>query len=429
MTRSSLRGWLQRLETLHPIAIDLGLARVSQVADRLGLLPVPQPVVTVAGTNGKGSTIAVLEGMLHAGGYSSGAFTSPHLLRYNERIRIAGAAATDTEIVRAFAAIDAARGDISLTYFEFSALAALHIFRDRKPDVLLLEVGLGGRLDAVNIVDPTVAVITSIGLDHQDWLGATRDAIALEKAGILRPGVPVVLADPEPPATLPARIAEVGARPALLLGREFAVTAAQGGWRGRLRTTAGGFRELPCMPYGPMLPENICAALQAALLLGIDFDDGLLRDVQALAPAARRQQLLQDGRCFILDVAHNPAAAGQLADYLRRHPTPGRTLAVFAAMADKDIPGMLAPLAGLVDAWFPTDLPGVGRAAAAADVAQELLRQGHTQVSTSRSPRQALRRALGLVTGDDRLVIFGSFHTVAAVMPQLQTEPGRRGAA
>ena len=231
MSNASLEQWLQRLETIHPTEVELGLTRIATVARALQLLPVPQPVITVAGTNGKGSTVAVLEALLKASGYRTGVFTSPHLLRFNERIRVDGDEAPDAEIIDAFVAIDAARGDVSLTYFEFAALAALLVFRARGVDIVVLEVGLGGRLDAVNIVDPSVAVITSIDLDHQGWLGESRGEIAREKAGILRHAVPAVIADPNPPPELLHCITKVGARPALFLERSLHWPAQTGSGR------------------------------------------------------------------------------------------------------------------------------------------------------------------------------------------------------
>ncbi|MFB0950006.1 MAG: Mur ligase family protein, partial [Halioglobus sp.] len=276
MNKTSLTQWLQRLETVHPMEIDLGLERVLTVAHTLQLLPLKQPVVTVAGTNGKGSTVAVMEALISEAGYRVGVFTSPHLLRFNERIRVAGVDASDAEIVHAFDLIDQARGAISLTYFEFAALAALLIFEASELDYVVLEVGLGGRLDAVNIVDASVAVITSIDLDHQGWLGSSRGEISREKAGILRSGCPVVIADPNPPPELLGCVVDVGASPALYLGREFSVAAVDGQWQAQLQMPDGASRMLSAVTNGSLLPENIGAAVQASLLLGIEFSDDCL---------------------------------------------------------------------------------------------------------------------------------------------------------
>ncbi len=423
MNKASLEQWLQRLETLHPSAVELGLERVSGVANRLQLLPVTQPVVTVAGTNGKGSTVAVLEALLNEAGYCTGVFTSPHLLRFNERIRVAGVDVSDTEITDAFIAIDEARGDVSLTYFEFATLAALLVFRLRAPDIVVLEVGLGGRLDAVNIVHPSVAVITSIDLDHQAWLGETRGEIAREKAGIMRSGIPVVIADPDPPQELLRCITEVSASPALCLGREFAVAVAQGEWQAVLRQADGEERQLVPQPSGSLLPENICAAVQAALLLGIEFsDDCLSRALATAAPVGRRQVRRVAGKDYVLDVAHNPASVVKLLEYLSVTRCNGKTICLFSVMFDKDIKAIVDVATGQFDAWFLADQPGNKRAAGAADIAALLSAAGETMISVSTNLRQALRRAQGIMGSDDRLVVFGSFYTVAGVLPLLDKD-------
>jgi len=420
MNKASLEQWLQRLETLHPNAVELGLERVADVANRLQLLPVAQPVVTVGGTNGKGSTVAVLEALLNEAGYSTGVYTSPHLLRFNERIRVAGVDVSDTEITEAFVVIDEARGAVSLTYFEFATLAALLIFKFRAPDIVVLEVGLGGRLDAVNIVHPSVVVITSIDLDHQVWLGRTRGEIAREKAGIMRSGTPVVIADPDPPHELLQCVAEVAASPVLYLGREFTVAVAQGEWQAVLQHADGGSRQLVPQPKGSLLPENICAAVQAALLLGIEFsDDCLSRALAIAAPVGRRQEWRVAGRDYVLDVAHNPASVLKLLEYLSITNCNGKTICLFSVMSDKDIQAIVAVAAGHFDAWFLADQPDNSRAAGAADIAALLSKSGETMISISKNLRQALRRAQGIMAAGDRLVVFGSFSTVAAVLPLL----------
>ncbi len=423
MSKASLAQWLQRLETLHPKEMDLGLERVAQVANALQLLPVAQPVITVGGTNGKGSAVAVLEALLGEAGYCTATFTSPHLLRFNERIRVAAVDVSDAEIVEAFTAIDAARGPVSLTYFEFATLAALLIFKARAPDVIVLEVGLGGRLDAVNIVDSAVAVITSIDLDHQSWLGASRGAIAGEKAGIMRRGRPVVIADPDPPPELVRAVAAVAASPALYLGREFTVAVAQDQWQGVLRQADGGSRQLAVQATGALLPENICAAVQAALLLGVEFsDDSLSRALAIAAPTGRRQERRIANRDYVLDVAHNPAAVRKLLEYLQASRCDGKTLCLFSIMSDKDIQAIVDAAAGVFDAWFLGDQPDNTRAAGAADIAALLSAAGETMVSVSKNLRQAFRRAQSVTAAGDRLVIFGSFSTVAAVLPLLDKD-------
>lgn len=428
MSNSGLAAWLQRLEALHPTEIELGLERVRAVATQLALLPVAVPVVTIAGTNGKGSTAAALEALLLRAGRRPGLYTSPHLLRYNERIRVVGQEAGDDEIVAAFEQIDAARGATSLTYFEFATLAALLVFRRRDVDVMVLEVGLGGRLDAVNIVDASVAVITSIALDHQNWLGTTRDAIAREKAGILRRDRPAVIAEPDPPEGLLAAVRETGAR-GLFIGRDFDCRLGGGQWQAHLHSgePGGGRLSLPPQAVGALVPANLCAALQALALLGEPVADLDLAAVFAqLQPPGRRQQRSAAGYHYVLDVAHNPQAVDMLLEYLALSPCHGKTIALFSAMEDKDIRAMIRRAGGAFDAWFLADQPDNPRAARAADIAAVLREAGESMISVSRNLRQALRRAQSIMSGEDRLVVFGSFFTVAAVLPVLEKD-GDRG--
>ncbi|MCB1705367.1 MAG: bifunctional folylpolyglutamate synthase/dihydrofolate synthase [Halioglobus sp.] len=430
MSKTSLEQWLQRLETLHPREMELGLDRITTVAHSLQLLPVSRPVVTVAGTNGKGSTVAVLEAVLQEAGHRTGVFTSPHLLRFNERIRVDGRDVDDEDIVAAFEAIDRARGEVSLTYFEFAALAALIVFRAAGVDTLVLEVGLGGRLDAVNMVDASVAVITSIDLDHQDWLGSSRAEIAREKAGILRAATPVVIADADPPPELVRCITEVGAGPALFLGKEFTLETGTGQWQGVVRQADGATRTLPPQALGAVLPENICAGVQAALLLGASVsDEGLLRALATVAPVGRRQSRSVDGRRYVLDVAHNPAAVSRLLEFLRATPCEGKTIGLFSVMADKDIRGIVDLAAGCFDAWFLADQPGSTRAARADEVAAALRDAGQPMISVSDNLRQAFARARSVMSEGDRLVVFGSFTTVAAVLPPLELLAAKAGVA
>lgn len=423
MSNSTLEQWLQRLERLHPSAIDLGLERVSAVAAQMELLAPAQSVVTVAGTNGKGSTVAVLESLLARVGKSTGCFTSPHFQRFNERIRVAGVEVPDAEIISAFVAIEEARGDISLTYFEFTALAALYIFGQRQPDIIILEVGLGGRLDAVNIVDADIAVITSIALDHQEWLGQDRGEIGVEKAGIVRHGRPVVIADADPPQELLDYVAGVGATPVLCLGEAFTLQGIPGAPQVSLQLATGKYGVLALPAGGGLLPENICAALQAAALLGITFSE---RDVHAalsgMAVTARREARHVAGLDYVLDVAHNPASVDKLVDKIAVTPCKGKTLALFSVMADKDIPAMISAAAGVFDAWFLAEQPGNARAARAADVADMLRGAGQSMISVSKNVRQAFRRAQSLMSAGDRLVVFGSFYTVAEVLPLLEKD-------
>lgn len=424
MTESALAVWLARLEALYPQPIKLGLDRVAAVANTLGLLPVQVPVVTVAGTNGKGSVVATVEALLHRSGVVAGVYTSPHLLRFNERIRIATEQAADAEIVAALEEVEAARGEIPLTYFEYTTLAALLLFRARAVEVVVLEVGLGGRLDAVNIVDPTVAVITSIALDHQDWLGNSLDQIAREKAGILRAGRPAVIAANEPPGLRAAVAASAaGAR---WLGQEFGFAPDGEGWRGWLQTGAGERRQLPAVNNAALLPANLCAALQALELLGHPASDtDIAMVVPGLQLAGRRQRLTVAGLELILDVAHNPAAVDKLVEFIDISPCNGKTVAVFSAMADKDIEAMIASAGERFGAWFLADQPGNARAAPAAAIAALLRGAGQGMISVSKNLRQALARARSVLVPGDRLVVFGSFHTVAAAMSWLAKEQGK----
>ncbi|MEQ9463095.1 MAG: Mur ligase family protein [Haliea sp.] len=424
MTEPALAAWLARLEALYPQPIQLGLDRVATVANTLGLLPVAVPVVTVAGTNGKGSVVAALEALLRRRGVCAGVYTSPHLLRFNERIRIDGEEATDTEIVAALEEIEAARGSVGLTYFEFTTLAALLLFRARGVALMVLEVGLGGRLDAVNIVDPTVAVITSIALDHQEWLGDNLDQIAREKAGILRPGIPALVAATEPPGLL-AAVAASGAR-TLRLETEFGFTAEGTGWRPWLQNSAGARRTLPVLENLSLLPANICAALQALELLELPASDAdLLAVVPTLQPPGRRQRLRLAQMELVLDVAHNPAAVNKLVEFIDASPCNGKTIAVFSAMADKDIEAMIAAAGERFAAWFLADQPDNPRAASAACIAGLLREAGQGMISVSKNLRQALARARSVMAPGDRLVVFGSFHTVAAAMKWLAKEQGK----
>lgn len=419
----TLAQWLQHLETIHPREMELGLDRVSTVARQLGLLPVTVPVVTVAGTNGKGSTVAMLESLLRESGASVGAFTSPHFLRFNERIRIDGEDATDAEIVAAFTAIEAARGDVTLTYFEFANLAALWVFRERAVDMVVLEVGLGGRLDAANMVDADVAVITRIDLDHQEWLGDTRGAIAREKAGIMRPGRPVVIADPSPPPELLACAAESGAEPALVLGDAFGYEKPGEHWHATLTQRDGTRRRLPDLPSVALLPANICAAMQAVEWLGVRFTDAMLRQaLDKVSATGRCERQTVAGKSYLLDVAHNPSAINNLLENIDATPCKGKVIALFSAMKDKPVAEMVALCAGHFDAWFLGEQPDNPRAMKADDIAGILREQELFRVSLSKNLRQAFRRAQSVMGPEDLLVVFGSFFTVAAVLPQLEKD-------
>ncbi len=428
MTDTPLEQWLKHLETLHPDAMDLGLDRVGRVARELDLLPVEVPVVTVAGTNGKGSTVAVLEALLLERGKRPGAFTSPHLVRFNERIRVAGADAGDAQIIAAFEAIDLARGDTTLTYFEFGLLAALWVFRDSAVDYVVLEVGLGGRLDAANIVDADVAVITSIDLDHQQWLGDTRGVIAREKAGILRAGRPAVIADPDPPAELLAAVKESGAHPVCLVGRDFLLPGEAALGALTLRSAGGERRTLAGIRHTELLAANIAAAMQAAELLGVAMSaPEAQRALAALRLRGRRQEVEIDGRRFLLDVAHNPAAVLRLVEKLEAGHCSGRRIALFSAMQDKAVAEMLRSCQQYFDYWLLPEQPDNPRAMPAFEAAGILREQGVSAMETCDDPGAAARRCQAMMESGDQAVVFGSFYTVGGVLAALEEEPQTSG--
>ena len=405
----SLSDWLSYLEKIHPSVIDLGLHRVGLVADRLGLRQLPATVVTVGGTNGKGTTCALLEAIYRAAGYRVGVYSSPHLLRYNERVRIQGQDASDAELCQAFPAVEAARGEVSLTFFEFGTLAALWLFRAAAPDLVLLEVGLGGRLDATNLVESDLAVVTSIALDHCDWLGDTREAIASEKAGIYRPGKPAISGEPNPPVTLAQTAQALGAK-LLQVGADFRRDEAEAVWH--FQGARQQWRELPY----PELPlDNAVTALAVVEQLSLPIDSAAIRTGLAGARLAGRMQLLRTQPQVTLDVAHNPHSAHYLARQLAARGKVGRRLAVAGMLKDKDIRQTLGELVELVDLWFLADLHG-----ARAALAQEL-----SAVLPSESARHcyasvadAYREALATAQEQDEIIVLGSFHTVAEAMAE-----------
>jgi dihydrofolate synthase/folylpolyglutamate synthase len=417
----SLADWLARLESLHPSAIELGLDRVRRVRDALGLAPA-FPLIVVGGTNGKGSTCAYLEAILSAAGCRTGLYTSPHLLRYNERVRMAGREATDAELVTAFEKVDAARGDTSLTYFEFGTLAAVQQFVDAGVDVAILEVGLGGRLDAVNAFDADAAIVTSVDLDHMDYLGDTRDAIGFEKAGIYRAGRPAICADPAPPASLLAHAREIGAD-LRCIGRDFFAQRDDSHWHYRGPCFDWPALPLPAMAGAHQL-HNAAGALAALEALGKRLPVGetaVQRGLLAAQVAGRFQRVARAPE-IVLDVAHNPEAARALAATLRAQPVAGRTLAVVGMLADKDAAGVFAALQGAIDGWWVCT-PASPRARDAAALATILrAHAGATPVRVQPDVNAALAEARSAARENDRILIFGSFYTVAAVLDHAATQ-------
>lgn len=411
-----LNAWLTHLETLHPRKIDLGLERVAAVATRLGLLPCQLPVVTVAGTNGKGTVVHCATALLVAGGERVGTYTSPHLVRYNERICIDGLPVPDAMIVSAFIAIDGARGDISLSYFEFATLAALYVFRDQQVDVAVLEVGLGGRLDAVNAVDATVAVITHIALDHQKWLGNTRDAIAVEKAGIVREARPVVLAESDYPASLHTVI---GNRSAIShrAGVEWQWHLS-GGRRLEMTLANAQTRQLP-LPAG-LQPSNVAAAVCAVSLLGIDIPQAVAEQaLEGLVFPGRQQHLQIRGLDVIFDVAHNPDAAQALGAHLSTLEV-AETLAIVGVLGDKDVRGVIDPLAPHLSGAVVCGLPDTSRSMTPGALAAIVSASGVDVIGEADDPMQAWHQLFEDLHPDiARIVVFGSFHTVGGIMSGL----------
>lgn len=417
------------MERIHSQPIALGLERVAQVRDRLAATTAA-PVITVGGTNGKGSTCAMLENILRCAGYRVGLYTSPHLLDYNERVRIDGTPVSDEALCAAFAEVERARGEVPLTYFEFGTLAAWVAFAHGRLDVVVLEVGMGGRLDAVNAFEPAAAIVTGVDIDHVGFLGDSREAIGREKAGIFRPGKPAVVGDPLPPQSLLDHARAIGAQ-LWVSGREFGFAGDRqqwGYWRreGEHLVKRGGLAYPALRGANQLL--NASAAITALELLRArlpismqDIRRGLLT---VELPA--RFQVLPGRPAVVLDVAHNPQAAAVLAENLGSMGFHPETWAVFGMLGDKDIAGVIRHLVGRVDHWLVADLEGP-RAAPAAQLEALLRAQGAADVRTFASPGEAYRAAREQAAEDDRILAFGSFLTVADVMRVLKAGPAAAG--
>ena len=415
----NLAQWLARIETIHPKSVDMGLERIQAVAADLGIQKPGNQVILVAGTNGKGSTVAFLDAIGRANGWGVGTYTSPHLQFFNERIRIDGEPVSDELIIRAFERIDAARGATVLTYFEFATLAALLIFADASLDLVILEVGLGGRLDATNIVEPDVAVITTVDLDHQDYLGSDRESIGAEKAGIMRAWKPVVLGDRDPPSSVLGRAYLIGAS-AIRFNCDFFVDASDNEgefvWR-----EPGTQLSIPNPRLAaPIQIRNAATAIAAMRALpDAPRDEALIAGVAKAALPGRLQHFKVDGRDVYLDVAHNPQAAASLLEWIAANPIEGRTFAVYAGLADKDRKAVVETLDSGVDGWFLAGLePPRGDSV---DALKQALGSEFTSkfVDSAETVAHAFDHALATSQAGDRVLVFGSFFTVTAALTWL----------
>jgi dihydrofolate synthase/folylpolyglutamate synthase len=421
----TLAEWLALQESVHPKTIDMGLTRVTSVARTLALDKPSSRVITVGGTNGKGSTAAHLEALLCAGGASTGMFTSPHFIRYNERIRVDGVEVDDGELISAFERIEQARGSTTLTFFEYNTLAALLIFAERKVDVAILEVGLGGRLDAVNLVDADVSIVCSIGFDHRDYLGDSLEQIGAEKAGIFRSGRPAVLSTPDMPASVYSTLQGLGAR-AVVAGRDFSWRAA-GDFQPMYRWSYHGLRVAldnlpPSALAGSIQYRNASASIAAIESL----DGGFALNEQTVSEALRnvrlagRFQVVAGPVEWILDIAHNEPAARVFAEHVRERPVPGggRTFAVVGILADKDAPEIAAALEPMVDRWILCSLPGA-RGSSASELATRLELPGDV-VTLANSVEEACEVARLAAVPGDRVIVFGSVYTVGPALRWLR---------
>jgi len=413
----SLDQWLTYLEQVHPSGIELGLERVSEVFRDLQLDISQRKIITVAGTNGKGTTCAFIEQALLMSKNSVAVFSSPHLLDYRERLRVEGAMLTEKAHCQAFLKVDQARGDTLLTYFEFGTLAALQLMADSNADYLLLEVGLGGRLDAVNIVDATIAVITSIDLDHQEWLGNTKELIAIEKAGIFRANIPAVIGEPDPPTTLVDAALRYQVKP-LWQGSDYHYQIDNKGfhWQG-----ANHFYEHLPIPNIPV--QNASTALQVIEILGLQLDGKQMAQVINQTRLPGRRQVIQNKPTVILDVAHNPQATDLLATDIDNMKYK-RVIAVVGMLADKDIAATLAPMLSVVSIWYCATLD-VPRGAQSSRLACAVL-SSKQKVLEYNSVEIAYKNALEKAEKDDLVIVFGSFFTVTNVLKMTSLTPHKK---
>ena len=429
---NSLGDWLSYIEKLHPASIAMGLDRVRIVAQRLAIR-FECPVIMVGGTNGKGSTCAMLDAILRAAAFRTGLYTSPHLIRFNERVMLSGKEVDDAALAAAFARIEAARlapEPVELTYFEFTTLAAFLLFMDAAPDCVILEIGLGGRLDAVNIIDADVSILTSVDLDHQEYLGDTREKIGFEKAHIFRHGKPAIITEPQPPQSVIDTGMALGAR-LLRVGHDFGYAGDKQQWKfwyrpaddqGAAPVTRNGLSYPALRGANQLLNASAALAALEALRSKLPVPMQAIRQGLIGVEWPGRFQMLPGQPLVILDVAHNPHAAGVLADNLSNIGYAPYTHAVFGMLGDKDVAGVVKLLNGKIDYWHLCSLPGP-RGISAGQMAQMLTAAGVTGgISEHESPSAAFAHACERAGESDRILVFGSFLTVAGVMQQLKRQ-------
>ena len=446
--KKTLEDWLSWQETLHLSEIDLGLERIGKVAAKLNLLKPNFPIITVAGTNGKGSTVAFLEAILRAEGYKTGSFTSPHLVHYNERILLNGQQASDEMIIDAFSDIDKARcsienknGDleeISLTYFEFSALAAMLIYQQQNVDVAVIEVGLGGRLDAANLWDTSLAIITSIGVDHIDWLGDDRDIIAVEKSGIMRKGIPAICGDNDPPATIASEAKRIGAQ-LTQINKDFSFKKSN---NNELNTWYLEHDKDSIELKTPKMPGEFQLNNAATAITGLYAIETILPvSISSInkgltsAQVTGRLQVLQTNPEWLIDVAHNPHAAKELAKYIRQNPANGKTYAIFSMLRDKDVKEVLSIMHDVIDEWhivategsrglslnelkqhFNQFINSSGEILPEEIVEQSQANDALTHITSYGSFKEACDAMKNIAKDKDRVVAFGSFLVISEIL-------------
>lgn len=408
---STLTEWLTWIESIHFSTIDLGLDRIGEVARKLELLPLGMPVITVAGTNGKGSTVAALEGIYKNSGYKVGCYTSPILYRHHEQVRINSSLPSDEDFCRAYETIESKRGNISLTPFEYHTLAALLLFQKQPLDILVLEVGMGGRLDAVNIVDADIAIVTSIDIDHAQWLGDSREKIALEKAGIFREHHPAVCGDFNAPQSLIDYAKRINA-PLYLQGVDFNFSIHEDHWQWHFKSV-----HYDALPMAGLALQNLSTALMAVTLLQkkrpVSYE--AIKQAFKNINLPGRIQIIDKPVQQIFDVAHNPAAVAHLAATIKKMPKPNKTTAVFSMLSDKDIQGSVKQIIDLVDEWYIAPLQ-TARSSDRSKLSSSLYAAGAKVVLEYNDIEEAYKTALEKAHVDDRLIIFGSFHTVSEAL-------------